>query len=166
MLHVLILNMDDKRWALPGSVRLQTALPEHEHRKRWKGLSKCHEMTLMTHKQTEKNDCWMQVSLSLVESWAGGAEMCLRCESPLTRWALTPQWSWLFPRTAPCSSHALHYSPLFSNLLLLQMWCRLTQTTLTSKDMSKLHFLHPLSCRWVSVLSITEIPACCRGSHW
>jgi len=59
------------------------------------------------------------------------------------------------------------YSPFFvSNMLLSQMWCLLTQPTLTSKDIIKVHFLHPPSCRWVPTPGITETPSCCRGSYW
>jgi len=42
----------------PDCGRRQTALAEHEHRKRWKGLHMCHETTLMTKKQRERKNCW------------------------------------------------------------------------------------------------------------
>lgn len=125
----------------------------------------CHETTLMTNEQ---------LSLSLVGSWAGTAEVCLTYESPLTKWALTPQSGWLFPIIDPCSLHAQHsiFFSIFpvphprSNLLLSQVLCLHTQLTLTSKDMSKVHFLHPPSCGWIPTLNVTETPFRCCGSHW
>lgn len=56
------------------------------------------------------------------------------------------------------------YSP--ANLLLSQLLCLLTQLTLTSKDMSKVHFLHPPSCGWVPTLNVTDTPFHRCGSYW
>lgn len=100
-------------------------------------------------------------------SLVGNRDMCLGCDSPLTKRLLTLQSSSLFPITAPGSSHAQLPLPVFFFLICCSHRCSLTQHTdfqghEEGSTLSNTHLRKGTSskCYWDPILGLTlMIPA-------
>lgn len=87
-------------------------------------------------------------------------DVCLRCDSPLTKRLLTPHLSSLSPLTSPGISHAQLSVPAFFFFLI----CCCHSTLWLPEMWARFQFIQTPRCRGVPALNVTETPF--WGSHW